>query len=103
MNDNIELDPNQQIRRLAYSLWEQNGCPDGRDQEFWDMAEARFRRRNDGEHDGFRPTPVEPEDPHPADEDAENVYNPAPGGDTRTEEKDRSIDRLPKASPGSPA
>ena len=49
------------------------------------------------------PPPPAPRDPHPADEDAENVYNPSPGGDDRSEQKDRSIDRLRKDDPGSPA
>jgi hypothetical protein len=49
------------------------------------------------------PPPPAPHDPHPADEDAENVYNPSPGGDDRSEQKDRSIDRLRKDDPGSPA
>jgi hypothetical protein len=45
----------------------------------------------------------EPADPHPSDEDRSNVYNPSPGGDTHSETKDRSIDRLRKNTPGSPA
>lgn len=27
------------IRRRAYELWEANGCPEGREQEFWYLAE----------------------------------------------------------------
>jgi hypothetical protein len=49
------------------------------------------------------PPPPAPNDPHPADEDADNVYNPSPGGDDRSEQKDRSIDKLRKDDPGSPA
>lgn len=26
------------IREAAYFLWQNNGCPSGRDQEFWAMA-----------------------------------------------------------------
>ena len=48
-------------------------------------------------------SPPAPRDPHPSDEDAENVFNPSPGGDDRSEQKDRSIDRLRKDDPGSPA
>lgn len=28
----------QRIREQAYALWEKEGCPDGRDQEFWERA-----------------------------------------------------------------
>ncbi len=45
-------------------------------------------------------TPPEPADPHPSDEDSDNVHNPAPGGDTHSEQKDRSLERLRKY-PGS--
>jgi hypothetical protein len=48
-------------------------------------------------------TPPEPADPHPSDEDRSNVHNPSPGGDDHSEQKDRSIDRLRKDDPGSPA
>jgi hypothetical protein len=47
--------------------------------------------------------PQEPADPHPSDEDRKNVYNPSPGGDANSEQKDRSVDRLRKDDPGSPA
>jgi len=50
-----------------------------------------------------RAMPAEPADPHPSDEDRSNVHNPSPGGDTHSEGKDGSIDRLRKDDPGSPA
>jgi hypothetical protein len=28
----------ERIRERAYRLWEENGCPPGRDQEFWERA-----------------------------------------------------------------
>ncbi|HYZ62396.1 MAG TPA: DUF2934 domain-containing protein [Acetobacteraceae bacterium] len=28
----------QRIRERAYALWEKEGCPDGRDHEFWERA-----------------------------------------------------------------
>ncbi len=28
----------QRVRERAYSLWQQDGCPDGRDHEFWEPA-----------------------------------------------------------------
>jgi hypothetical protein len=27
------------VRELAYQLWEQNGSPEGRDEEFWQAAQ----------------------------------------------------------------
>jgi hypothetical protein len=32
----------QQIRELAYSMWEKAGCPEGRDEEFWVAAEREL-------------------------------------------------------------
>ncbi|AOS43303.1 hypothetical protein Verru16b_00346 [Lacunisphaera limnophila] len=31
------------IQHAAYLLWEQAGCPPGRDEEFWFSAQARLR------------------------------------------------------------
>lgn len=30
------------IRTLAYLLWEQAGCPEGRSDEFWDKAQRQL-------------------------------------------------------------
>lgn len=30
-----------QIRRRAYGLWREAGCPQGRDREFWEQAELQ--------------------------------------------------------------
>ncbi|MDR5735946.1 DUF2934 domain-containing protein [Caballeronia sp. LZ025] len=32
----------EQIRSLAYQLWEEAGCPDGRAAEFWAQAEKQL-------------------------------------------------------------
>ena len=32
----------ERIRKLAYELWEKEGRPDGRDQEFWERARAKL-------------------------------------------------------------
>jgi hypothetical protein len=34
----------QTIQHAAYLLWEEAGCPAGRDQEFWFAAQERLRR-----------------------------------------------------------
>lgn len=28
------------IRKLAYQIWESEGCPDGRDERHWEMARS---------------------------------------------------------------
>ncbi|NPD69818.1 DUF2934 domain-containing protein (plasmid) [Lichenicola cladoniae] len=35
-----EPDVEEQVRRRAYKLWEQAGCPNGRGDEFWHEALA---------------------------------------------------------------
>jgi hypothetical protein len=65
------------IRQLAYRLWEADGRPDGRQEEYWFAAEAQFRKA--------------------PDEDRLDVYSPSPG-DTETEGRDSDI----AAGPGSP-
>jgi hypothetical protein len=42
----------QEIEVRARELWEQNGCPAGRDLEFWLQAEAEISRRNPMEASG---------------------------------------------------
>ena len=36
----------QETEARAHELWERNGCPVGRDLEFWLQAEAEISRRN---------------------------------------------------------
>jgi hypothetical protein len=33
----------KRIRRRAREIWEENGCPAGRDKEFWFQAEREFK------------------------------------------------------------
>ena len=53
------------------------------------------------EKDKVPPTPPEPADPHPSNEDDRNVHNPSPGGDDRSEGQDRDLAR--DRDRGSPA
>ncbi len=39
----IEI-PVELIQQRAYSIWERQGCPEGRDQENWIQAEKELRR-----------------------------------------------------------
>jgi len=38
MNDREERERQERIRRRAYQLWEQEGCPEGRADVHWDQA-----------------------------------------------------------------
>jgi hypothetical protein len=87
------------VRSLAYQLWEAEGRPDGRQDEFWYAARRQLeQRRSIAEGD----VPPEPADPHPADENPSNVYNPAPGGARVSEQHSRDLESDPR-NPGSPA
>lgn len=37
-----------EIRLIAYAIWEEESCPDGRDCEHWLMAEAIWEQRGKG-------------------------------------------------------
>jgi hypothetical protein len=37
----------EKVRELAYQLWEQNGSPEGRDEEFWQAAEKLLANEAD--------------------------------------------------------
>ena len=40
--------PNEDlIRKRAWEIWEEHGCPSGRDEEFWFQAEREFREAED--------------------------------------------------------
>jgi len=36
-----------EVREIAYKIWEQEGYPQGRDQEHWYKAEATWQERRD--------------------------------------------------------
>lgn len=40
MLDDTGQDARQAIRERAYALWQQAGSPEGREEEFWHLAEA---------------------------------------------------------------
>jgi hypothetical protein len=37
----------EQIRERAYTLWQEDGSPEGREQEFWHRAERELAERAD--------------------------------------------------------
>lgn len=87
------------VRDLAYRLWEAEGRPEGRQDEFWYAAEQQLEQKARVAA-GY--VPPEPADPHPADEDPSNVYNPAPGGARVSEQHSHDLEADPW-NPGSPA
>lgn len=44
----------QQIRELAYSMWEKAGCPDGGGEEFWVAAERELFGEDSFVDGGYR-------------------------------------------------
>ena len=42
----MDNDWNKWLRERAYSLWEEEGRPDGRQQDHWRQAEEEFAARN---------------------------------------------------------
>jgi len=36
-----------EVRQIAYRIWEEEGYPEGRDQEHWYKAEATWQERRD--------------------------------------------------------
>lgn len=41
-----EIDRNEEIRQLAYRIWQEEGCPDGRDVEHWLRAQMIWEEMN---------------------------------------------------------
>src|SRR5688500_2801776 len=51
----------ERVRERAYALWEQEGRPDGREQEHWEEASRELQQNGDGaaSGDGARQGPVQ--------------------------------------------
>jgi hypothetical protein len=59
LNSFVEVEMNvpiteEQIRTLAFHLWEQDGGPEGRSEEYWEKARARLMSDNPSAEDGGR-------------------------------------------------
>jgi hypothetical protein len=48
----------EQIRIRAHQLWEQEGKPDGREQEFWHQAEKELKEMDDLREIASEPPPT---------------------------------------------
>jgi hypothetical protein len=53
----------KEIRRIAYQLWQDEGCPDGRNVEHWLKAEAIFRKQEGGRFSSLAPASPKTEQP----------------------------------------
>ena len=51
-------DHNQQIRERAHTLWEADGKPEGREQEYWFRAEQLLQTERDPERPDMNKGPV---------------------------------------------
>lgn len=47
----------QRIREYAYRIWLDEGCPEGRDKDHWDMA-GELVEQEDGQPQAMKPDPV---------------------------------------------
>jgi hypothetical protein len=41
----MEYSDEEQLRRRAYSIWERQGCPHGKDEEIWELAVKEMNRQ----------------------------------------------------------
>jgi hypothetical protein len=69
----------QRVRELAYGLWEKEGCPEGRHDEFWLRAEAIVEQEADLPHASA--TPAAPQESVDLESDPPSV-SPAKAGGT---------------------
>ncbi len=55
-------EPLEEIRHQAYLLWQQEGCPDGRELDHWLAAKelVRHRRHHPAPADETREAPIRP-------------------------------------------
>jgi hypothetical protein len=49
--------PDEEIRQIAYKLWQEEGCPDGRHLDHWFSAEAIWRVRQEAAQSDQQPRP----------------------------------------------
>lgn len=69
------------IRRRAYELWEAHGCPDGREQEFWYLAEREVMANE-------APAAAEPPQPANVKRATKTATAKAPKSDAKAEKAD---------------
>jgi hypothetical protein len=53
----VKPKPDEEIRQIAYKLWQEEGCPDGRHLDHWFSAEAIWRVRQEAAQSDQQPRP----------------------------------------------
>ena len=92
MSDNpLEFDAvrDQRIRERAYHLWEADGCPDGRDLDYWERARELVAMEESGET-GQLPNPSTTGDDGEVVEEASIQENLGEFPDRFTDQGDRA-------------
>ena len=56
------MSDDQRVRECAYYLWQHEGCPEGRDEEFWHRAQLRVAAEDTGIPDHLVSAAHEPGD-----------------------------------------
>ena len=70
MPDPVETDSfEQSVRETAYFLWEQDGRPEGREEEYWYRALERTHR----EHDANALIGMQPRHTHQVDDNQDDL------------------------------
>jgi hypothetical protein len=91
-------DREARIRERAYLLWEEDGCPHGREHEFWERAKELLAIE-DNPTAGQLPNPITHPDPIPGVtvEEAEIQQNYGETPDRFTDQGDRQETPTPRA------
>ena len=56
------MSDDQRVRECAYYIWRHEGCPEGRDAEFWQRAELRVRQEDAAVPEGIASPKHDPGD-----------------------------------------
>ncbi len=51
-----QIDPDEEVRQLAYKLWQEAGCPNGSDVQHWLQAQEIWRQTHAGKKTRTKPS-----------------------------------------------
>lgn len=95
-------DLDNRIRERAYFIWLEQGCPDGRDKEHWDMA-SELVAQEENQHFATKPNPLSTERAQaPGGEPVEPILAATNQGEfpTLTDQGEESTSPAPRNSRG---
>jgi hypothetical protein len=97
-------DGDQRIRERAYELWEADGCPHGRAQEYWYRAQAELDESRSGSLDEQLDESFPASDPPSMTNPSDNILPKAPE-DEPAPARSATVEERPaaKAKPAAPA